>query len=267
MVYSNIHTHSVYSDGKHSPREIIEQAIAQGMTSIGISDHSYTDFDTRYCIQKENNEKYIAELRSLKKEYNGKIEVAVGIELDGFSKGYDASDFDYIIGSCHYIDFGEEIISVDSKLEGVLYAIEKYCGGDPLKFARLYFETYAERISVMRPDVLGHVDLVAKLGAVNESSEEYKRMAVSALCASLEVCPIVEMNTGAISRGYRKEPYPAAFLLSEIKKRGGKIILSSDSHSKDTLTFYFDECLDLLRANGINSVVVYSNGSFNERGI
>ena len=267
MKYANLHTHSIYSDGKHSPREIVEQAIAQNMTSIGISDHSYTFFDTRYCLAEEKNQEYINELRSLKQEYKNKIDVLVGIELDGFSCGYDRSDFDYIIGSCHYIHCGDEYLSVDSNIEGVLYAIKTYCGGDPLEFAKRYYNTYSELICAMRPDILGHIDLVAKLGAVNEDSAEYRKMALTALVDTLSVSPLIEMNTGAISRGYKTLPYPASFLLKEIKDRGGKIILSSDSHSKDTLTFYFDECVELLRANGFKSVVTYADGGFKEIGI
>ena len=267
MNYSNLHTHSIYSDGKHTPREIIEQAIAQNMTAIGISDHSYTFFDTRYCLAEEKNRQYINELLALKAEYADKIDVLVGIELDGFSTGYNKTDFDYIIGSCHYINFDGDYRSVDSSLEGVVDAVNTFCGGDALHFAKLYFDTYSTALDAMRPDILGHIDLVAKLGVVNEDSLEYRKMAIQTLVDSLSHTNIIEMNTGAISRGYRKIPYPAPFLLKEIKERGGKIILSSDSHSKDTLTFFFDESIALLRENGINSIVTYQNGSFEEIGI
>ena len=267
MNYANLHTHSIYSDGKHTPRQIVEQAIAQGMSAIGISDHSYTFFDKAYCIANEKNGEYINELRTLKEEYKDRIDVLVGIELDGYSEGYERSDFDYIIGSCHYINFGGEYVSVDSSLQGVLAAISKYCGGDSLEFARRYFDIYSQRVSLMRPDILGHIDLVAKLGVINEESDEYRRMALQTLFDALSHTSIIEMNTGAISRGYRTIPYPAPFLLREICKRGGRIILSSDSHTKDTLTFYFDECVELLRQNGFKSIVTYRNGGFEEIGI
>lgn len=267
MNYSNLHTHSIYSDGAHSPREIIERALSQNMTAIGISDHSYTFFDTRYCLAEEKNEAYINELRALKEEYKNKIEVLVGIELDAYSEGYDRKDFDYIIGSCHYINFDGDYRSVDSSLEGVIDAVSTYCNGNALEFARRYYNTYSELISELRPDILGHIDLVAKLGVVDEELPEYRKMAISTLTDVLSVSPFIELNTGAISRGYRSIPYPAPFLLREIRERGGKLILSSDSHSKDTLTFYFDESLELLRENGFKSIITYKNGSFEEVGI
>ena len=267
MKYSNFHTHSTYSDGAHTPREIVEQAISNGMAAIGISDHSYTFFDKAYCIAEDKNGEYINELRLLKSEYKGKIDVLVGIELDAYSQGYNRADFDYIIGSCHYINFGDAYASVDSSLSGVKDAIEKYCDGDPMAFAIRYFDTYAQRICSMRPDILGHIDLVSKLGVVDEGSPVYRKKAIETLCDALSVCDVIEMNTGAISRGYKKLPYPAEFMLKEIKERNKHIILSSDSHSKETLTFYFDECLEILRANGIRNVVTYSDGGFVEVGI
>ena len=92
-------------------------------------------------------------------------------------------------------------------------------------------------------------------------------MALEALDACLEICPIIEMNTGAMSRGYRKEPYPALFMLDEIKAKGGKILLSSDSHNKDHLIYYFDECVELLRASSVDSIVALVGKKFSEIGI
>ena len=59
MRYSNFHTHTTYSDGKNSVRENIEAAIEKGMSALGFSDHSYTDFDLSYCIKKDDLPKYI----------------------------------------------------------------------------------------------------------------------------------------------------------------------------------------------------------------
>ena len=86
-------------------------------------------------------------------------------------------------------------------------------------------------------------------------------------CVSNSFVNTLFMNTGAIARGYRKEPYPAPFLLDEIKARGGKILLSSDSHNAANLTVAFDACIELLRANGFRSIVALSEGKFKEFGI
>ena len=44
-VISNFHTHTVYSDGKDTPEDIILEALRLGCSAIGFSDDSYTAFD------------------------------------------------------------------------------------------------------------------------------------------------------------------------------------------------------------------------------
>ena len=36
----NLHTHSIYSDGKSTPREHVEEAVRQGLIKLGFSEHS-----------------------------------------------------------------------------------------------------------------------------------------------------------------------------------------------------------------------------------
>ena len=237
------------------------------MLSIGISDHSYTDFDLTYCIKKEDIPRYIDEIRTLCEEYADRIEVYLGLELDGYASLEDRALYDYVIGDCHYVTTPDGRRSIDHSKHFFVEIGENYFGGDYLAFAKEYYRTYAERIQIIRPDVLGHFDLVTKFGYIDQDDPRYRSYALEALVASLEVCPIVEMNTGAIARGHRSEPYPAPFLLDEIKARGGRILLSSDSHDANNLTFFFDECVELLRENGFRSIVALSEGRFKEFGI
>ena len=56
-----------------------------------------------------------------------------------------------------------------------------------------------------------------------------------------------EINTGAISRGYRTEPYPAKDIRDYIRRNGGTLILSSDSHQKETIAYRFQDWLSEIR--------------------
>ena len=49
-----------------------------------------------------------------------------------------------------------------------------------------------------------------------------------------------EINMGAISRGYMVEPYPLPPILAYIKEKGGKLIMSSDSHAKENVAYQYD---------------------------
>lgn len=264
MRYSDLHTHTVFSDGHNTIEEMVRQAIAGNMVSIGISDHSFTPFDTRYCMKEDALTAYLAEIRRVRERYAGQIEVYAGLEYDGYSQLKDRSAFDYLIGDCHYIRTHDGYHSVDHAKEEQWSAIERYFNGDPMAYARAYFETYAARTQAHRPDVLGHFDLAAKFGFVDENHPAYRKLALDALLACLEVTPIAELNVGSIIRKWRDSAFPSAFLLKEIRSHGGKIILSSDSHRADTLACCFDRGVSLLRAAGFNSTMLFRGGRFEE---
>lgn len=267
MRYSDLHTHTVFSDGIHTMEAMVRAAMDRGFLSIGISDHSYTDFDLRYCIREERLTEYHAEIRRLKALYGDRIEVYAGLEYDGYTELKDRHLYDYLIGDCHYIKTWDGYHSVDHAKDEQWAAIEAYFGGDPIAYSRAYFETYVERTRLHRPDILGHFDLSAKFGFVNEEDTAYRDMAVEAMLACLEVTSVVEMNTGAIARNVRTAPYPHPFLLREILSHGGKIVLSSDAHRTENLGFWFHEALQLLEAVGFRSIVVLHHGKFEEVGI
>ena len=265
-MYSNLHTHTVFSDGKNTVEETVKAAIEKNMVSIGISDHGYTYFDTSYCIQKDDVAKYIDEVNRVKVAYADKIEVYLGVELDGLAFLDDRELYDYVIGDCHYIPTPDGYVAADLSKDDFIHTLREVYKGDEIALAKAYYELYVDCVTRVKPDILGHIDLITKYSILDTTSKAYRDMAKEALRASLEVCPIIEMNTGAISRGYRKTPYPENFLLDEIRELGGKVILSSDSHSSDSLTCCFDECVEILKSRGFKSMMIFKGGKFEEIG-
>jgi len=71
---------------------------------------------------------------------------------------------------------------------------------------------------------------------------------------------IFEVNTGAISRGYRTMPYPQEPLLKIIRDNGGKVTLGSDSHTVETLDYYFKEARRYLKNIGFEYVYILYDG-------
>ena len=266
-MYSNLHTHTVFSDGKNTVEEMVKAAIEKNMISVGISDHGYTYFDTSYCIQEPDIFKYIDEVNRVKREYADKIEVYLGIESDGLSVLDNRELYDYVIGDCHYIPTPDGYVAADLSKDDFLRTLKEVYGGDEIALSRAYYELYVDVVSKLRPDIIGHIDLITKYSIIDTSNKRYMDIAREALRASLKVSPIIEMNTGAISRGYRKSPYPENFLLDDIRELGGKITLSSDCHSADALTCFFDECVEILRSRGFKSMVIFKGGKFEEIGI
>ena len=244
MGFRDCHVQTVFSDGKDTPEAVAEAAYRRGFNALGFSDHGHTGFDLSYCMPRERYPEYRARIRALKEAYAGKMDVFCGIEQDGFSEE-PTDGFDYVIGSLHYLKLGGEYIEVDWSADILKAAAEQHFGGDILSVTECYFETLTERILPMKPDVVGHFDLISKFNEGSalfpESDERYRKAWKKAADALLTLGVPFEVNTGAISRGYRTEPYPSAEMISYLSERGGTFILSSDSHGKDTVGYGFAE--------------------------
>ena len=65
MLYSNLHTHTVFSDGKHTMEENVAAATEKNMLSLGFSDHSLTPIYACCCIQREAYDTYLRTIREL----------------------------------------------------------------------------------------------------------------------------------------------------------------------------------------------------------
>ncbi len=252
MIFSSkkgdFHTHTNYCDGKNSPEEMILSAIEKGLEAYGFSGHGYTAFDLRYCMDLDETAAYKRDILALKEKYKDKIEVLLGIELDAFSD-HDTSDYDYVIGSCHYVEKDGKYRAVDEKAYEVEAICNEWYGGDYYAFAEDYFKVVASLAS-KKIDIIGHFDLITKFNEGDKlfdtKNPRYLAAAKSAIDALLPLGVPFEINTGAISRGYRTEPYPAKNLIDYIKEKGGTLILNSDTHSKDNIAFQFDKWKHLL---------------------
>lgn len=253
MIRSDFHVHTFYCDGNDSPEDIVKEALRLGMKRIGFSGHSYTEFDTEPCMSIENTRLYQQEINRLKKIYSPEIKILCGTEQDYYSN-MPAQNYDYIIGSVHYLKINGRYISVDHKPE-VLAELIHECGGDPYEAAERYFELVSDVVNKTNADIIGHFDLITKFNEdskfFDEDNERYITACNKALDVLLKTGKPFEINTGAVSRGYRSSPYPSKRILSYIAEHNGSVILSSDSHSKNTLMFNFSKCEELARSLGL----------------
>lgn len=252
--YSNYHTHTTFCDGTNTPEEMVLAAIEAGCPSLGFSGHSYTAFDLGYCMTPENLPEYRAEVLRLKEKYRDKIHILLGLELDYFSEK-PKEDFDYIIGSVHYVKKDGVYLSVDHSRENQIHCVEEHYDGDFYAFAEDYYALVADVKRKTGCDIVGHFDLVTKFNEkqplFDENHPRYRAAAEGALNTLLDQNARLEINTGAISRGYRTTPYPAPFLLEEMGRRGAKAVLSADCHSVGGICCAFDEAAELAERCGV----------------
>ena len=254
MILRDFHIHSRYSDGKDSCESVIKSAIEKGVRTIGFSEHS-DRIDTDLYFPPEKKEGYISELSELKKKYEGQIEIFCGIELDYFENYTEDERIDYIIGSVHYIEHKGELYPIDLSPDDVQKTVNELFGGDFSAYAEAYFGYVARLKEKRRADIIGHFDLLTKfkdMGACPDTKDaryiEAYRQALDALGSET----VFEVNTGAVSRGYRQTFYPDPDIISDMVKRECSFILSSDSHSAKDVCFGFDTAEKILLSLGAN---------------
>ena len=249
MSWPDLHVHTTYSDGDNTPEEMVLAAIEKGITTLGFSDHSYTPFDLECCIPLDRLDAYKAEIAALKDKYRDKIEILCGIEQD-YDSTIPTDGYDYVIGSVHYLCLDGQYVAVDIRPDEIIAAVDRYFGGDIYALCEAYYQKVADVADKTGADIIGHFDLIAKFNENGEMFDPAHPRYVAAYTAAadrlIKAGKLFEINTGAMSRGYRKTPYPSAPIYAYIKQRGGRFILSSDSHATDTLCFQFEQWKHLL---------------------
>lgn len=239
----DLHTHSLFCDGKNSPEEMVLAAIDKGLDRYGISGHSFVAFDTSCCMPVEDYPKFKAEMERLKEKYRGRIEILCGIEQDYYSEA-GTEGFDYIIGSVHYLEVNGDIFSVDDTPAILEEGCRKHFGGDYYALCEAYFDTVSDIVEKTHCDIIGHFDLVTKFNEKGHYFSESHPRYVAAYKRAVEKLvgygKPFEINTGAMTRGYRSIPYPAPQIVQYIKECGGSLIYASDAHSREHIAAYFD---------------------------
>ena len=292
MFSQNLHVHSTWDDGSHTAEEMVCAAIGTGLTSVGISVHAPMPFGGGCPAAKLPA--YLEEIAALKEKYAGKIRVYTGIEWDVLSE-IELKPYDYVIGSAHHLQIPsqtplhlsndlppdlraqlEAMYSVDypgvdesaGAMERLLYG--RHFGGDADALAETYFaglEAIAQKPEV---DVVGHFDLIRKFDEdrpgfrcfFNEHSERYWKAACDAMEKLVDAGKIFEINTGAIARGHRSQPYPSPKLLCILREMGGKITFSSDAHRVQDIACAYKEAEQLAKDCGFTHAYLLTEGGF-----
>ena len=263
----NLHSHTVFGDGADTPEEMAKAAFLKGFKTFGFSEHSVLPWYEYWCMTPYGQDEYKKIISNLKKEYEGRMEIPLGIELDINSDYSDKQleGFDYIISSNHSLlaKDGKRYYA-DNSPEEILAGIRAM--GVAREYAELYFKNVVRAANRKNADILGHFDLYLKYNEktkfVDENEKWYRDLSFSAADEVAKTGIIVEVNTGAISRGARSVPYPKKEIIEYMNAKGVRFILSSDTHSKNTVDCFFDESLEILRSCNVKTLCAYENGKF-----
>lgn len=261
-----LHTHSVLCDGKDTLEEMVLAAIEKGFDSIGFSGHSYVEEVGQYSMNEKDLAVYKTEILRLQQCYGERIRIFCGLEKDNYAI-VQQGEFDYLLGSVHLIRRDDGVLFVDWSADRVRAQIDDFFDGDSIAYAKAYFEAVKDLPNYGAFDILAHFDLLTKFSEqepdlIDIDHPQYRAAAVDALEALAGKVKFFEVNTGAISRGYRTTPYPAPFLIKEMKRLGFGAVISSDCHDKNFLDCGYEEAKRLLKEAGYTEHYVLKDEGF-----
>ncbi len=266
---SSMHNHTIWCDGKCTPEEMADAAIAVGYTDFGFSSHGN---DPTYSRSLQDDEGYINAITSLKAKYEGRLRIYLGMESDYLYPLKNREKLDYIVGSVHNIPIKgqRDGFCIESTMAHIDEAMEHY-GGNGMAIVRDFYEATVKNAELNHPDIFGHFDIIVKMNKGNyffdEDSKEYETLAREAAKACNEIGGVFEINTGGRFSGYRDYFYPKDFLLRYLCEIGAHVTINTDSHKTESIAYGVSEALSQMKKAGFKSICVYENGAFSEKDI
>lgn len=230
-------------------------AAAAGIEELGVSEHVYRFRQAldlwRHPFWLENGEDdldaYCEFVRSTPLRLGIECDYVPGAE-ERTAALLEARDFDYVVGSVHFV--GER--AVDHPGFDVWEG-----GGDPDEIWRRYFEALADCARSGLFDILAHPDLVKVWGGARPLPERDPRAfyepAVEAIAASGIA---VEVSTAGLRKPVG-ELYPSPGFAELLVEAGASFALSSDAHLPEQVGFAYDRALEFLDGLGVEEICVF----------
>ena len=239
-----------------------EAAGERGIAELGVSEHVYRfaqalevwrhPFWQRYA--HDDLDEYCAFVRE-------QTDLRLGIEAD-FVPGaedrmanlLDARDFDYVVGSVHFLRDGA--VDMDD------YSVWDSAGARGAEDVwRRYFQAVGEAARSGLFDIAAHPDLVKYWGSGGARdgrvpAGDLRRYYEPAVEGIAEAGIAVEVSTAGLRKPVA-ELYPADAFLELCVQAGVPVALSSDAHRAEDVGADYAQALDALERHGVSELCVF----------
>jgi histidinol-phosphatase (PHP family) len=165
----------------------------------------------------------------------------------------DARDWDYVVGSVHFLR--DEAIDLRG-VKGWEHT-DIWRSNDPEKVWERYFETLGEAARTGLFDILAHPDLVKVFGsAAPHPDGDLRRFYERAMDGIAESDVAIEVSTAGLRKPVG-EIYPAPAFLEMCLEAGRPVALSSDAHVPDQLGHEYERAVEWLGELGVTEIAVF----------
>lgn len=257
-------------------------ATERGISELGVSEHVYRFEQALTVWQHPLWRKFaIDDIDAYCEFVREHTDLRLGIEADYVPGGEDrmadllaARDFDYVIGSVHFLR--DEAIDMDdysvwgtsssssSPASAPAIPPSRAAGSvrarTPEQIWTRYFQTLAQAARSGLFDILAHPDLVKVWGRSRPDRPmpegDLRRYYEPAVEAIAEANVAIEVSTAGLRKPVG-EMYPARELLDMCLQAGAPVALSSDAHRPQDVGADYERALELLADAGVTELCVF----------
>lgn len=260
--YHGGHSGEFCRHAKGQLADVVEAAARCGFSTYGLTEH-VPRFEARHLYPDEADlspadleasfRRYVASAVRLRERYADRMELLVGFEserlpteswLDRMQALRRGGPFDYVVGSVHSV--GDTWIDLNPETTEVA----RQSAGGELGLHCAYFDALADLVTRLRPEVVGHLDLVRRFDGYDfEFSPRALAAAERALLAAREVGAAVEVNAAPERRGFGPV-YPGPQLLRRACEMGVCVTLGDDSHGPSSVGVGLDASMRAIERAG-----------------
>ena len=244
------HMHTTFSDGGSEMAEYVNEAAKKKIDEIGFSDHIYLKKED-WSMSRADLPNYVSNISKLKK--NAQTSLKMGLEVEfvpcgmaGLMEMINRFDFDYLMGSVHYIGDWQ----FDNEKQ-----IEEWKRRDITQVCEQYYDLVQVMAKTQLFDFVGHLDLVKKFN--HRPNRDLKDLLLETVKTIGKSGMCIEVNTGGLRKPCR-EVYPSEKLLKICFDNGLPITFGSDAHSPEDVGADFDKAVNLARRVGYVEMVRFT---------
>lgn len=269
----NLHSHSLFCDGKNSLEEMALAAIEKGLYCFGFSAHAPVRFENNFALKQENQEAYLQEARRLKEKYADKIRLFVSMEFDYITdieedirQRADSLGLDYVIASVHQVkESGKEghWFIDGGKQEVWDKGLVEYFNSDIRKGVECFYFQSIEMLKKSHPDVIGHFDKVKMHNKERFFSQQdpwYCDLVMNLLEEIKKQNCICEVNTRGLYKGRSDDFFPSVKWIKQAAQMGIRMTVSTDCHNVNEVDTLFDQAVETLKECGHDYIWYFDDG-------
>lgn len=267
------HTKFCYHGTADEEETYLDRAIDLGFKRYTISEHpplparwipSDDKLMAELAMPEEELPAYMAYATGMKKAYDGRIEIAVGLEFDYLQGRTDyterivdrwQNELEDAVCSVHYLPGKDGMRSIDYTPDDFKDGLLSYYGSMDKVVDEYYNhveETIAFAAKLPMRKRLGHINLIEKFRlALPEIDEAQIRARLQAIVPKLVASGVgIDVNTAGLRVKTCGKPYVPEWFLGECVASGVECVFGSDAHRAEHVGAgweWFDSQMDAVR--------------------